>query len=540
MAFDVLCRHWRTQPPLFLTLLYRKGMIISWGSERSPNLIPLGGKGKVSPLGLFKFLADLAGAGRLKAARQEADRAIAEAEEQKRQLLLEAREEALRLRSSVDADLKERRKELQRLEKRHSQREENLDHKTQVLERQEKALMVTEQDHEKANEELGRLREQQIKQLEEVARLTVAEAKEIVFKKSEDQMKHELARRYWELERQMNEEADQKARRVITLAIQRLATDVVTEHTTSVVSLPNDEMKGRLIGREGRNIKVLESLTGVDVIIDDIPEVVTISCFDPVRRETARLALQKLIQDGRIQPARIEDVVERAQKEMEETIQREGERAVFESGVTGLNPEMVKLLGRLKYRYSYGENVLMHAVEVSLLAGMLAAEVGANIQVAKAGGLLHDIGKALTHEVEGPHAEIGADIARKYGINPEVHRAIMEHHDEERGSMEAFLVATADAISAARPGARKETLEHYVKRLEALEGVANSFSGIEKAFAIQAGREVRIVVKPDNVDDLAAPTLARDIAKKIESDLVFPGQIKVTVIRETRAIEYAR
>ena len=324
------------------------------------------------------------------------------------------------------------------------------------------------------------------------------------------------------------------------MAIQRLATDVVSEHTTSVVALPNDDMKGRLIGREGRNIKMLESLTGVDVIIDDTPEVVTISCFDPVRREIARLALQNLIQDGRIQPARIEDMVERARKEIEETIQKEGERATFEAGVAGLNPELVKVLGRLKYRYSYGENVLQHAVEVSLLSGMLAAEIGANVEIAKSGGLLHDIGKALTHEVSGPHAEIGADIAEKYNLHPEVHKAIMEHHDEERGSVEAFLVAAADAISAARPGARKETLEHYVKRLEALEGVATSFSGIEKVFAIQAGREVRIMVKPDNIDDLASTILARDIAKKIESDLVFPGQIKVTVIRETRSVEYAR
>ena len=491
-------------------------------------------------MNLFRFLADLTGAGRLKAAKEEAQRTMVSAEEQKRQMLLEAREEGLRIRSSTDAELKERRKELQRQEKRHSQREENLERKTESLERQENTLVVREGALETASQELNSLKQQQIKQLEEVARLTAAEAKEILFKKSEDGIKHELAIRYRELERQMREEADQQARRVVTLAIQRLATDVVSEHTTSVVALPNDEMKGRLIGREGRNIKVLESLTGVDVIIDDTPEVVTISCFDPVRRETARLALQNLVQDGRIQPARIEDMVERAQKEMDETIQREGEKAIFESGVTGLSPDLVKILGRLKYRYSYGENVLQHAVEVSLLSGMLAAEIGAKIDIAKAGGLLHDIGKALTHEVDGPHAEIGAEIARKYGIHPEVHRAIMEHHDEERGSVEAFLVATADAISASRPGARKETLEHYVKRLEALEGVANSFSGIEKAFAIQAGREVRIMVKSENLDDLASSTLARDIAKKIEDDLVFPGQIKVTVIRETRTVEYAR
>ena len=494
----------------------------------------------MSPLNLFRFLTDLAGAGRLRVAREEAERTIAQAEGQKRQTLIEAREEALSIRSTSDAEIKERRKELQRQERRHSQREENLERKSETLERQENTLSTREQDLDKTREELNALRDQQLKQLEDVAQLTVTEAKELLFKKTEDESKHELARRYRDIEREMREEADQKARRVITMAIQRLATDVVSEHTTSVVALPNDDMKGRLIGREGRNIKMLESLTGVDVIIDDTPEVVTISCFDPVRREIARLALQNLIQDGRIQPARIEDMVERARKEIDETIQKEGERATFEAGVAGLNPELVKVLGRLKYRYSYGENVLQHAVEVSLLSGMLAAEIGANVEVAKSGGLLHDIGKALTHEVSGPHAEIGADLAQKYNLHPEVHKAIMEHHDEERGSVEAFLVAAADAISAARPGARKETLEHYVKRLEALEGVATSFSGIEKVFAIQAGREVRIMVKPDNIDDLASTILARDIAKKIESDLVFPGQIKVTVIRETRSVEYAR
>ena len=488
----------------------------------------------------FKFLADLAGAGRLKAQKEDARREIAEAEEQKRQILIEAREEALTTRSTVDAEIKESRRELQRQERKQSQREEKLDQQNQALDQKDRNVSNREREFEATRAEIASLKDQQLRQLEEVARLTMAEAKDIVFKKSEDEMKHELARRHYELEREMKEEADQNARMVITSAIHRLASDVVSKHTTSIVRLPNDEMKGRLIGREGRNIKVLEALTGVDVIIDDTPEVVTVSCFDPVRRETARLALQNLVQDGRIQPARIEDMVERAQQEMEENIQREGERATFDSGVSGLNPELIKLLGRLQYRYSYGENVLQHAVEVSNISGMLAAEIGANIEVAKAGGLLHDIGKALTHEVEGPHADIGADIAKRYGIHPEVHRAIMEHHDEERGSVEAFLVASADAISAARPGARKETVEHYVKRLEALEGVASSFPGIEKTFAIQAGREVRIMVKPDNVDDLTASTLARDIAKKIESDLVFPGQIKVTVIRETRSVEYAR
>ena len=488
----------------------------------------------------FKFLADLAGGKRFKAAKEDAERTVAAAEEQKRQLLLEAREEALKTRSSVEADLNERRKEVQRSERRFSQREESLERRGQDLERQEENLTAKADDLNQAKEDLNSLKEQQTKQLEYLARLTMVEAKDLLFKKAEDGMKHDLARRYRELEQQTIEEANETARKVITTAIHRLASDVVSEHTTSVVKLPNDDMKGRLIGREGRNIKVLEALTGVDVIIDDTPEVVTISCFDPVKRETARLALTKLVSDGRIQPARIEDVVERSKEEMEESIARAGEQAIFDSGVRGLNPELVKLLGRLKYRYSYGENVLLHAVEVAHLAGMMAAEIGASIEVAKAGGLLHDIGKALTHEVEGPHAEIGADVAKRYGIHPEVHRAIMEHHDEERGSIEAFLVASADAMSASRPGARKETMEHYVKRLEALEGVATSFPGIQKAFAIQAGREVRIMVQPDNIDDDEASTLARDIAKKIQEELVFPGQIKVTVIRETRSVEYAR
>ena len=455
-------------------------------------------------------------------------------------MLLDAREESLKVRSSMEAELSERRKELQNQEKRHTQREEGLERKVQSLDSKEKALEATEAGLNGAKSELEEIKAQQLKQLEETARLTFGEAKDLLFKKSEDEMKQELARRYYELERETKEEADQNARKVITLAIQRLASDVVSSHTTSVVHLPSDDMKGRLIGREGRNIKMIESLTGVDVIIDDTPEVVTISCFDPVRRETARLALQNLVQDGRIQPARIEDMVGRAQKEMEENIQVEGEKATLDAAVAGLDPEIMKLLGRLRYRYSYGENVLMHSVEVSRIAGMLAGEIGANIEVSKAGGLLHDIGKALTHEVTGPHAEIGAEIAKKFGIHPEVHRAIMEHHDEERGSVEAFLVAAADAISAARPGARKETLEQYVKRLHALEEVATGFSGVEKAFAIQAGREVRVMVKPESLDDYAATMLARDVAKKITDDLVFPGQIKVTVIRETRSIEYAR
>ena len=342
------------------------------------------------------------------------------------------------------------------------------------------------------------------------------------------------------MEQVARDEADQNARKVITLAIHRLASDVVSENSVKVISLPNDDMKGRLIGREGRNIRAIEAATGVDLIIDDTPEAVTISCFDPVRREIARQAITKLISDGRIHPARIEEVVEKTRNEVEENIREEGERAVFEAKARGMNPELVKLLGRLKYRYSYGENILQHSVQVSQLSAMLAAEIGANIEVAKLGGLLHDIGKALTHEVEGPHAEIGADVARRYGIPHEVERAIMEHHDEERGSVEAFIVAAADAISAARPGSRRDTLEHYAKRLEELEKVAQSFPGVEKSYAIQAGREVRILVKSAEIDDVMASKLARDVVKKIEDTLVYPGLIKVTVIRETRAVEVAR
>ena len=491
-------------------------------------------------MGIFSFLADRAGYGRVKDAKALAEQLKAEGEEQKRSLILEAREENQKLRETAESELRERRQELQKQEGRFTQREESLERKMQSLEQEENALSDRSKSIDAAKEEAEKLKEQQLHQLQSLAGLTSSEAKEIILKKAEDEAQYELALRYREIERQMIEDADDKARKVVTLAIHRLATDVVSEHTTSQVKLPNDEMKGRLIGREGRNIRALEALTGVDVIIDDTPGMVMISCFDPVRRETARLALENLIKDGRIHPARIEDVVERVQEEMDETIKSEGERAVFDSGVRGLDPDLVKLLGRLRYRYSYGENVLRHSVEVSLIAGMLASEIGANIQVAKAGGLLHDIGKAVTHEVDGPHAEIGADIAKKFGIHPDVHRAIMEHHDEERGSVEAFLVATADAISASRPGARRETVEHYAKRLAELESVATSFDGVEKAFAIQAGREVRIMVKPDAMDDLACTTLARDIVRKIEEDLIFPGQIKVNVIRESRSVEYAR
>ena len=477
---------------------------------------------------------------RVEDARQEASLVINQAEEEKRKILLAAQEEVLKLRTDGEKDIKEQRQELNRIERRYIQREEQLDRKTEALETQQMHLADKEGDVERAYEEVNALKSKEVQTLEDISGLNVAEARELVLKKGEDEAQHDLSRRYYELEKDFHSRAEENARRIVTLAINRLATDVVSETTTSAVSLPNDEMKGRLIGREGRNIRALEAMTGVDVVIDDTPEVVTISCFDPVRREIARLALEKLIADGRIQPARIEEMVNRARTEIEQTIWKAGEQATFEVGVSGLEPELIRLLGQLKFRYSYGENVLKHSIEVALLSGMLAAEVGANVQMAKVGGLLHDVGKALTHEVTGPHAEIGADLAQKYGINGNSCAAILEHHDDDHSTIESFLVASADAISAARPGARKESLEQYVKRLQDLEETAVGFPGVERAFAIQAGREVRVMVKPGDIGDAESATLARDIAKKVESDLVFPGQIKVTVIRETRSIEYAR
>ncbi|HEU0022169.1 MAG TPA: ribonuclease Y [Dehalococcoidia bacterium] len=477
---------------------------------------------------------------RVASAREEARVVLGQADEDKRKILLIAQEEALKLRNLGEQEIKEQRQELVRLERRFAQKEEQLERKTESLEGQKGRLAEKEIQVQRALNEADALKVQQIRALEEVSKLSVAEAREMVVLKGQEQAEHDLSRRYYELEKDFKVRADENARSIITLAINRLATDVVSETTTSTVSLPNDEMKGRLIGREGRNIRALEALTGVDIVIDDTPEVVTISCFDPVRREIAKLALQKLVTDGRIQPARIEDMVNRAHKDIEQTIWKAGEQATFDMAVTGLDPELIRYLGQLKYRYSYGENVLKHCIEVGLLAGMLAAEVGANVQLARVGGLLHDIGKALTHEVPGPHAEIGAELSAKYGVNQATCACIKEHHDDEHSSIESFLVAAADAISAARPGARKESLDQYVKRLRELEDAAVSFAGVERAFAIQAGREVRVMVKPGDLDDIQSAALARDIAKKVETELVFPGQIKVTVIRETRNSEYAR
>ena len=499
---------------------------------------------------ILKFLAALTGKGN--SSKKEAEEAqvlnaeevargiVVQAEEEKRKLLLSAQEEALKQRTVAEQEIKEQRQELNRLERRYDQREEQLEQKIEAQGQQQRVIVDKEIQVQEAMVEAEELKANQRQALEEIANLSVVEARQMVVKQGEEEAKHELAKKFYDLEEEHKLKADESARRIITTAINRLATDVVSEITTSVVSLPNDEMKGRLIGREGRNIRTLESLTGVDVIIDDTPEVVTISCFDPVRREIARLSLEKLIADGRIQPARIEDMVIKAQSEVEQIMWKAGEQATFDVGISGLDAELIRLLGRLKYRYSYGENVLKHSVEVALLSGMLAAEAGANIQVAKVGGLLHDLGKALTHEVSGPHAEIGAELAKKHGINYSSYRGILEHHSDEHETIESFMVASADAISAARPGARKESLELYVKRLKDLENVATSFGGVERVFAIQAGREVRVMVKPDDLTDVQAASLARDIAKKVEQDLVFPGQIKVTVIRESRNVEYAR
>mgnify|MGYP001482870254 CR=1 FL=1 len=469
------------------------------------------------------------------------DDATKEVESIKREVLLEAKEEALKVKNELERETRERRTEIQRLEKRLLQKEESLDRKFETLEKKEETLVRKENEVEKIKAELQEIHQRHRSELERISNLSSEEAKALLLKDVEEEIQQEIAIKIRDLEAKAKEESDRKGREIISLAIQRCAADHVAEATVSVVALPNDEMKGRIIGREGRNIRALETLTGIDLIIDDTPEAVILSGFDPIRREVARLALEKLISDGRIHPARIEEMVEKSQKEVESIIKEEGERATFETGIHGLHPELIKLLGRLKYRTSYGQNVLKHSIEVSHLCGVMAGEIGADITLAKRAGLLHDIGKAVNHEVEGPHVTIGADLAKKYRENPLVVNAIAAHHgDVEAATVEAVLVQAADAVSAARPGARRETLETYIKRLEKLENIADSFEGVEKAYAIQAGREIRIMVKPDRVDDLNAVRIAREIVKKIEEEMEYPGQIKVTVIRETRAVDYAK
>lgn len=469
------------------------------------------------------------------------EESVKEAETKKKEILLEAKDESHKLRNELERETRERRAELQKTEKRLFKKEETLDAKSLNMEKKEESLQKKLRELELKQARLTAIHDKQNEELERISGLTAEEAKEILVDNIKREAEQEAALIVKEIERDAKENAERKAREIITYAVQKCSADHVAETTVSVVDLPNDEMKGRIIGREGRNIRALETLTGIDLIIDDTPEAVVISGFDPIRREVARLALEKLISDGRIHPARIEEMVEKSKKEIEQKIKDDGEQAAFETGVHGLHPELIKLLGRLRFRTSYGQNVLKHSIEVAHLAGIMAAELGADVKIAKRAGLLHDIGKAVDHEVEGPHVVIGEDLARKYKENKAVLHAIGAHHgDVEPQTIEAVLVQAADAISAARPGARRETLETYIKRLEKLEEISNSFEGVEKSFAIQAGREIRIMVKPEVVNDNSIILIAKDIVKKIEDELEYPGQIKVNVIRETRAIEYAK
>ena len=478
-------------------------------------------------------------------AEEEAKRIINEAikggENKKREMLLEAKEEIHKTRTEQERENKERRNELQKQERRLQQKEESLDKKLDIHEKKEEELAKKVAAVQKQQDEVALIKKGQLEMLEKISGMTQEEAKTYLLNNVESEVRHETAMKIKEIEAQLKDEAEQKAREIITTAIQRCAADHAAEATVSVVPLPNDEMKGRIIGREGRNIRTLETITGVDLIIDDTPEAITVSSFDPVRREVARLALEKLIADGRIHPTRIEDMVEKARREVDHTIKLEGERATFETGIHNLHPELIKLLGRQKYRTSYGQNVLNHSIEVAHIAGLLASELGVDVTLAKRAGLLHDLGKSVDHEMEGSHVQLGVELARKYKENPIVINAIEAHHgDVEPQSIVACLVQAADAISAARPGARRENVENYIRRLEKLEELTNSFPGVDKSYAIQAGREVRIMVKPEEVSEDSMILLAHDLARKIESELEYPGQIKINVIRETKAVDYAK
>ena len=474
-------------------------------------------------------------------AREIIDEALKTAEAKKREGLLEVKEESIRTKNELDREIKERRAEVTRYERRVQQKEENIDKKTDAIEKKEAYLAKREEEMRKQKEEISRLNEQRVQELERISGLTSDQAKEYLLKIVEDDVKHESAKMIKEMEHRAKEEADKKAKEYVVNAIQKCAADHVSEATISVVQLPSDEMKGRIIGREGRNIRTLETLTGVDLIIDDTPEAVVLSGFDPIRREVARIALEKLIVDGRIHPARIEEMVEKAQREVETMIKEEGEAAVLEVGVHGIHPELVRLLGKMKFRTSYGQNALKHSIEVAHLSGLLAAELGLDVRLAKRAGLLHDIGKAVDHEMEGSHIQLGAELCRKYKESATVINAVESHHgDVEPTSLIACIVQAADTISAARPGARRETLETYTSRLKQLEDMSNNFKGVDKSFAIQAGREVRVMVVPEQISDADMVLLARDISKQIEAELEYPGQIKVNVIRESRVTDYAK